>query len=61
MNNSRRIRWAEHIACIGEKRNLYRILMGEPEGKKALGRARRTIILKWNLETYEEVVWTGFI
>jgi oligoribonuclease (3'-5' exoribonuclease) len=35
---SRRMRWAGHVARMGEKRNAYRILVGEPEGKKALGR-----------------------
>jgi hypothetical protein len=29
----RRMRWAGHVARIGEKRNAYRILMGKPEGK----------------------------
>jgi hypothetical protein len=30
---SKRIRWAGHVACTREKRNVYRILMGEPEAK----------------------------
>jgi hypothetical protein len=30
---SRRIRWAGHVARMGEKRNTYRILVGKPEGK----------------------------
>jgi hypothetical protein len=38
---SRRIRWAGHVARIGEKRNAYRILVGKPEGKRTLGRPRR--------------------
>jgi hypothetical protein len=28
----RRMRWAEHVARMGEKRNAYRILVGKPEG-----------------------------
>jgi hypothetical protein len=36
-----RMRWAGHIARMGEKRNAYRILVGRPEGKKPLGRPRR--------------------
>jgi hypothetical protein len=40
MMKSRRIRWAEHVACIEEKNNAYRILVGKPEGKRALGRPR---------------------
>jgi hypothetical protein len=34
-------RRAEHVARIGEKRNAYKILVGEPEGKRPLGRPRR--------------------
>jgi hypothetical protein len=30
---SRRMRWADHVARIGEKRNAYRLLVGKPEGK----------------------------
>jgi hypothetical protein len=39
MIKSRRMRWAGHVARI-EKRNVYRILVGEPEGKRPLGRPR---------------------
>jgi hypothetical protein len=35
---SRRMRWARHVACMGEGRNMYRVLVGKPEGKKPLGR-----------------------
>jgi hypothetical protein len=38
---SRRMRWAGHVARIGEKRNVYRLLVEEPEGKRPLGRPRR--------------------
>jgi hypothetical protein len=38
---SRRMRWAGHISRIGEKRNVYRLLVGKPEGKRPLGRPRR--------------------
>jgi hypothetical protein len=38
---SRRIGSAGHAACMGDKRNAYRILMGKPEGKRSLGRPRR--------------------
>jgi hypothetical protein len=36
----RRIRWAGHVARIGEKRNVYRLLVEKPEGKRQLGRPR---------------------
>jgi hypothetical protein len=35
---SRRMRWEEQVACMGEGRNVYRILVGKPEGKRPLGR-----------------------
>jgi hypothetical protein len=38
MNKSRRMRWAGHVARIGEKMNAHRILVGNPEGKRPLGR-----------------------
>jgi hypothetical protein len=37
---SRRMRWAVHVARMGEERNVYRVLMGKPEGKRPLGRPR---------------------
>jgi hypothetical protein len=40
MIKSRRMRWAWHVARIGEKCNAYRILVGKPEGKRPLGRPR---------------------
>jgi hypothetical protein len=41
MIKSRRRKWAGHVARMGEKRNAYRILVGNPEGKRPLGRPRR--------------------
>ena len=38
---SRRIRWAEHVARMGEGRGVHRVLVGKPEGKRPLGRPRR--------------------
>jgi hypothetical protein len=38
---SRIMRWAEHVARIGERRGIYKILRGQPEGKRPLGRTRR--------------------
>jgi hypothetical protein len=38
---SRRMRWAEHVAYMGEKRGAYRILVGRPEGRQPLRRSRR--------------------
>jgi hypothetical protein len=41
MIKSRRMRWAEHTAHVGEKRNAYRIWVGKPERKIPLGKPRR--------------------
>ena len=35
------MRWAGHVARMGEERGAYRILVGKPEGKRPLGRPRR--------------------
>jgi hypothetical protein len=55
---SRRMRWAGHVAQRGEKRNAYRILVGKPEGKRPLGRPRRTWVdnIKMDLR---ETGWDG--
>jgi hypothetical protein len=47
---SRKLRWAGHVARMGEERNVYKVLVGKPEGKRLLGRPR----LKWE-ETYVEM------
>jgi hypothetical protein len=36
----RRIRWVGHVACMGESRGVYWVLVGKPEGKRPLGRPR---------------------
>ena len=38
---SRRMRWAGHVALMGEGRGVHRVLVGKPEGKRPLGRPRR--------------------
>ena len=35
------MRWAGHVASMGEDRGVQRVLLGKPEGKRSLGRARR--------------------
>jgi hypothetical protein len=46
------MQWTGHVARKGEKRNAYRILVGNPEEKRPLGRPRYRfrIILKWAIE-----------
>jgi hypothetical protein len=38
---ARMMRWAGHVACMGEVRGAYNILVGRPEGRRPLGRLRR--------------------
>jgi hypothetical protein len=55
---SRRMRWAGHIARMGEGRGAYRILVGRPEGRRPLGRPR----CRWedNIKMdLQEVGWGG--
>jgi hypothetical protein len=37
---ARRMRWVGHVACMGEVRGAYNILVGKPEGRRTLGRPR---------------------
>jgi hypothetical protein len=46
MIRSRRMIQAGHLARMGEKRNIYRILVGKPEGNRSLVRPSGRIILK---------------
>jgi hypothetical protein len=58
MIKSRRMRWAGHVALMGEKRNAYRILVGKPEGRRPLGRPRRRGVD--NIKIYlREIGWDG--
>jgi hypothetical protein len=42
MIKSRRMRWEGHVARMGEKGNACRIFVGKPEGKRPLGKPRRS-------------------
>jgi hypothetical protein len=50
---SRRIRWEGHVARKGEKRKVYRLLRGKPEGKRQLGRLRRRWMDKIKIDLLE--------
>jgi hypothetical protein len=53
-----RMRWVRHVAYIGEKRNVYRRLVGKPVGNRPLGRPKR------RREDGKEIgwkAWTGLI
>ena len=40
MIKSRRMRWAGHVACVEDRRVVYRVVVGKPECKRSLGRLR---------------------
>jgi hypothetical protein len=60
---SRRMRWAGHVACMGEGRGAYRILVGRSEGRRPLGRPRRRWkdYIKMDLKEVGWGAWTGLI
>ena len=53
---SRRLRWARHVACMGNRRGAYRVLMGKPEERK--NRCRCEDNLKWILDKWDGGAWT---
>jgi hypothetical protein len=57
VTKSRRIRWAGHVARMRERRGVYNVLVGKPEGKRPLGRPRR----RWedNIKMDLQVVGCG--
>jgi hypothetical protein len=59
---SRRMRWAGHVARMGEGRNMYRVLVGKPEGKSLLKDqgVDGSMGLKWTLGRLLPGVWSGF-
>jgi len=50
---SRRMKWAGHVARIGEERGMYRVLVGKPEEKRLLGRPRRRWVDNIRMELQE--------
>jgi hypothetical protein len=40
MIKSRRMRWVGNVARMGERRGVYRVLVGKPDGKRPLGKSR---------------------
>jgi hypothetical protein len=57
------MRWAGHVARNGEKRNAYRLLVGNLEGKRSLGRPKRRWVDNIRMDHGEvgwvDVDWTG--
>jgi hypothetical protein len=59
---SRRMRWAVHVARMGEERKVYKVLVGKPEGKRTLGRLRRRWEdgIRMGVRETGLWVWSGF-
>jgi hypothetical protein len=57
------MRWEGHVACIGEMRNMYKILVGNLEGKRPVGRYghKWEVILKCTVGKYVGRVWIGVV
>ena len=57
----RRMRWAGHVARMGEERVVYRVLVGKPEGRRPLGNlgVDGWIILGWISRRWDVGMWTG--
>jgi hypothetical protein len=53
-----RMRWVGHVARMGVKRHVYRLLVGQPEGKRPLGRPRRRWVDNIRMDLVE-VGWGG--
>ena len=55
------MRWAGHVACMGEERGVYRVLVGKPEGRDHLGDlgVDGWIILGWISRRCDVGIWTG--
>jgi len=59
---SRRMRWAGHVARVGERTGVCRVLVWNLKGKRPLGRPRRRWekILRWIFRKWDVGVWTGW-
>jgi len=51
------MRWAGHVARMGEARVVYRVLLGKPEGKKPLGRPRCRWVNNIRMDLQEVGCW----
>jgi hypothetical protein len=61
MVKSRRMRWAVHVAWMGETRNAYRILVGKPEGNRQRRRPRHMWVDNIKMDLRDGMVWIGLI
>jgi hypothetical protein len=57
------MRWAGNVACVGERRHVYRVLVEKPKEKRVFGRLRRRSeeYIKMIFNKYHGKSWSGFI
>jgi hypothetical protein len=55
--------WEEHVACMGDRRGAYGVLVGRPEGKRLLGEPKHRWEgnIKMDLQKVDWETWTGLI
>jgi hypothetical protein len=55
---SRRMKWVRHVACSGEKRNAYKVLVGKHEGRRSLGMSKhkKSKVLPYNIRITSRVL-----
>ena len=60
MIKSRRMRWVGHVACMGERKGIYRILVGKLEGRDHFGDpgVNGRMTLSWVFREWDVGVWT---
>jgi hypothetical protein len=65
ITNSKLMRWAGNVARMGEKRNVYRLLVRKPEGKRPVGRPRCRCVYSIKMDLIEigccDVKWIGLL
>jgi hypothetical protein len=58
MIKSRRVKWTGHVPRMGQKKKLYMILVGKPEGRRSLGRSRCRWVDNIKIDL-NEIGWDG--
>jgi hypothetical protein len=56
-----RMRWAEYVARMGERRYTYKLFVGTPEGRRPLGRPRHRWLDNVRMQGLDGVMWTGLV
>ena len=60
VKKSRKMRWAGHVASMGERRGVYRVLVRKPDGKRPLGRSRHRWDYNITMDLLEVRRWSMY-